>query len=362
MKMQSQPDDGKKTLLFNKMYLKCLRRRDGETTNWCRVGEMKFYNGNADITGTGVAIEPISVDDKCDIGSDSDKAFNGNGDSACITKGKLKHLVKAEFNPATAVSNFKYMTGNGLESWRKRDMVQWSLVLATATNSYTFEQTSDYPIEDENNKWSSSIDLSLVKDSAAGKCMKDIECKLDFTHSSVEYDSAMMSLKVTYSNVCPDTDLVIKSTTPYIPDTAEKAITQNGFVQGYAQLHLDANYTTTKFSFDFVKTNGNAKPLHSTVLSFLDIDEHHDGSVVEEITMAGGYADYVVGSDILTEIVDGGLKLRATKPSETSALAASVSFALLDVTHLDMTFTADGMAAGGRNVMMTGDSTFITKC
>jgi len=314
----------------------------------------------------------------CASNRDTDKAFDGTGTPVCLAGGATDHF-RASFSPPTPLYKFKYKTGDAA-GFKRRDMVRWRIYGYAVNSSGKYfgsakylgkyllsEQTSDYPIPNKLNTWSDNIFMWFVKDVSGGKCMREIQCKLDFSQASVEYDEAAMFLKIIYKNICSNTDLVIKSTSPYGPDTVEKATTNSGYINGHGQIHMDANHSTT-FSFDFVVNSGNPKYdgtpeyVHSSVLSFLDIDKSADGSVSEEILLKGIGSHYVVGSDMLSENVDGTLKITGTKVAEPVNYTSSASIALLGVSHFDLTFSNVGMAVGGRNLMMTGSTPLFTEC
>jgi len=365
-------------LLFQKLGVQCTGRRDGKSDKKCNIGEMKLYGGGGKITDKGITITPQSMGSgACTSSRDTDKAFDGKGTPACMKVSDP--AFKASFSPPTPLDGFKYKTGDA-SGYKYRDMVRWRIHGYSTNgywrgNSYPYynkyllsEQTSDYPIPDKLNTWSDDkIPMWFVKDVSGGKCMRETQCKLDFSQASVEYNEVAMSLKIVYKNICSNTDLinadlVIKSTSPYGPDTVEKATAKSGYINGYGQIHMDANHST-KFSFYFVHTSsGNPVYVHSSVLSFLDIDKSDDGSVSEEILITGIKNHYAVGSDVLSEDVDGTLKVTGAQAAEPTNYTSSVSIALLDVTHFDLTFSNVGMAVGGRNLMMTGATPLFSEC
>jgi len=361
-------------LLFNRINVFCTKRRDGELNNGCNIGELKLYGGGGKITDNGIKITPhLMGTPRCCSGTkDSDKAFDGTGKPVCMSPNNQNepfHDFKVYLSPPTPLDGFKYKTGKH-SGYKKKDMVRWEIYgrMGDHHNEYLLsKQTSDYPIPDKLNTWGDKIPMWFLKDVSGGKCMREIKCKLDFSQASVEYNETAMSLKIVYENICFSTDLVIKSTTPYGPDTVEKATANSGYINGYGQIHMDANHSTT-FSFDFVRKHHNPKfdglpeYVHSSVLSFLDVDQNDDGSVSEEISIKGVGSHYVNGVDVLTDDVDGTLKFRGTKAAEPMDYTSAASIALLDVSHFDLTFSNVGMAVGGRNLMMTGATPLFTEC
>jgi len=363
-------------MLFKTISVQCTQRRDGKIhKEKCNIGELKLYGGGGKITNKGITITPTNTS-ACSNVWNSARAFDGTGIPLCMEGSFMS--FKSSFSPPTPLDGFKIKTAD-IWGHKNRDMVQWKIHGYT-TNSYTYnnynnynnkyvlsDQTSDYPIPDKLNTWGDKIPLCFVKDVSSGKCMREMKCKLDFSQASVEYDEAAMFLKIVYKNICSNTDvinadLVIKSMSPYGPDTVEKATTKSGYINGYGQIHMDANHST-KFSFDFVHTSsGDPVFVHSSVLSFLDIDKSDDGSVSEEILIKGVGNHYVVGSDVLSEDVDGTLKATGTQAAEPTNYTSSASIALLDVSHFELTFSNVGMAVGGRNLMMTGATPLFTEC